>query len=238
MPASEAGRDGGRRGIPVPPYSGNIHLGPCRTAGRVFLRLPASVFAERGMLPLGTGAVGVLVAALGFVSLSPASAGVLAPALRALVEHGVPSGAAGQRPLSPFAPRIDAAGRVEVVIRPLRPQAPLPAKNTLVALGARRVRVVRLMDVIQAWVPVKALTAVASLPGVGYVGIPRYAVVKASPTHTPPAVRTTTPDRGALAPGGLGMLFVFSLFAAVHRRKSHGVLPRPTITCTQFLSTV
>ena len=225
-------------GFPSPPYSGNIHLGPCGTGGRVFLRRPTSVFSERGVLPLGAGAVGVLVAALGFASLVPASAGVLAPALRALIEHGVPPGAAGQRPLSPFAPRIDAAGRVEVVIRPLRPQAPLPAKNTLVALGARRVRVVRLMDVIQAWVPVKALTALASLPGVGYVGIPRYAVVKASPTHTPPAVQTTTPDRGALAPGGLGMLFVFSLFAAVHRRKSHGVLPRPTIICTPFLSTV
>jgi hypothetical protein len=189
------------------------------------------------MLSLGAGAAGVLVAALGFVSWVPASAGVLAPALRALIEHGVPPEAAGQRPLSPFAPRIDAAGRVEVVIRPLR-SAPLPAKSTLVALGARRVRVVRLMDVIQAWVPVKALSAVASLPGVGYVGIPRYAVVKSSPPHAPLAIRTPTPDGGALAPGDLGMLFVFSLFAVVHRRKSHGVLPRPTRICTPFLSTV
>jgi hypothetical protein len=134
---------------------------------------------------------------------SPAAAGALAPALRALVRQGVPKAEWGRIPPSPFAPRIDRSGRVQVVIRPLRPGGALPPVSSLEALGAVKVRFSRLMDEIQAWVPVDSLRSVAALPGVGRVGVPTYAVVEPPPGNSAERVRPSAVTMGTTPPTGL-----------------------------------
>lgn len=188
----------------------------------------------------GIGRASLAFAFLGVSLLvSSASAGVLAPALRALARSGVPRGAPGRVPASPFAPRIDTAGRVQVVIRPRHAGGSLPSLASLAALGGHRIRVSRLMDVIQVWLPVAELRAVAALPEVGSVGLPTYAVVHAPSARLPPKTRDMTPgqppagggmgpppasgrsrkDTGALGPLVLGMLLILSVVTAVRRRR-------------------
>jgi len=161
---------------------------------------------------------------------SPAAAGALAPALRALVRQGVPKAEWGRIPPSPFAPRIDRSGRVQVVIRPQRRGGALPPVSSLKALGAVGVHVSRLMDVIQAWVPVASLRAVAALPDVGWVGLPTYAVARPPPTDLHPRLGKSSANAGApspsgsrgsgdIGPFGLAMLLLFALVAGARRRR-------------------
>jgi len=112
----------------------------------------------------------------------------LDPSLRALArgEEGAAvregSLAAAQ---NPFAPEIDSAGRVQVVIKPPHFGEALPSVSSLKAIGAVRIRVSRLMGMIQAWVPVSSLLAVAALPGVGLVRTPTYAMVETEVLNPP-----------------------------------------------------
>lgn len=113
--------------------------------------------------------------------LSGVQAGILGPRLDTLAKGNtalaVPVGS--QRAVSnPFAPRIDGFGRVQVWVLPAVPGGPLPDVQEVADLGAVRIQVSRLMDLVQAWVPVTELNTLATFPGVGRVRVPTYAVVE------------------------------------------------------------
>jgi len=133
------------------------------------------------------------------LSAPPAGAGTLAPRLARLAASGhgparavrTPSAASAARK-APFAPRLDAAGRVQVYLR-YQPGAG-PDAAALAQAGARRVLRSAAMGVIQAWVPVSALHRVAALPGVRHVGIPAYGYPKT-------LVRTAAPRASSVSTG-------------------------------------
>ena len=80
-------------------------------------------------------------------------------------------------PVTPFAPRLSSGGRVQVYILPISRQAPLANTAEITQLGGVKILVSDTMRVIQAWVPVSELHALASLPDVGRVTIPAYAAI-------------------------------------------------------------
>lgn len=82
---------------------------------------------------------------------------------------------------NPLAPRLDASGRVQVYVQPSVPGSALPDVSEIAALGGVRIQVSAPLDLVQAWVPVGELRALAELPGVGRVRIPTYAVVEPPP---------------------------------------------------------
>jgi len=119
----------------------------------------------------------VLLLCLLFIGL--AHAGTLDPRLAALTagKSATASSVAANpsQPLDPFAPRLDSAGRVQVYIFPLNRNAPLPGEPEITALGGTKIVVSASLHVVQAWVPVSALNALAVLPDVGRVTVPTYA---------------------------------------------------------------
>ncbi len=79
-----------------------------------------------------------------------ARAGALGTRLTALVNRwqkglvSVPE----LHPASPFSPRIDAHGRVQVYIHPATPGGPLPPSSEIAALGAVRIRASKPLDLL------------------------------------------------------------------------------------------
>ena len=130
-------------------------------------------------------------AAVGLAALLSleAQAGTLSPRLEALARGdtalAVPA-LSRRASANLFAPRLDAAGRVQVYVLPADPRGPLPDVQEIAALGAVRIRVSPLMDLVQAWVPVTALHTLADLPGVGRVRVPTYAIVHPPVGSHPP----------------------------------------------------
>ena len=127
-----------------------------------------------------------LVAALTTLALAaPGFAGSLSPRLEALLHQPGQVALARARattgivPQSPFTPRINAAGAVQVYIhyRGLPP--------SLTGLGAGGIRVSPPLKVVQAWVPIAHLRALAARPGAGRVSIPSYAIVRGGYTPAP-----------------------------------------------------
>lgn len=81
---------------------------------------------------------------------------------------------------SPQEPRWNAAGQVQVYMHYDRYGAP-PSGTALRALGATDIVVSSDLGLVQAWVPALQLNAIAALPEVVRVTIPRYAYVKRAP---------------------------------------------------------
>ncbi len=80
-------------------------------------------------------------------------------------------------PATPFAPHVSPGGRVQVYILPVSNRAALPNPDAIARLGGKKVLVSEPLHLIQAWVPIGALTALASRPDVGRITVPTYAVI-------------------------------------------------------------
>lgn len=83
------------------------------------------------------------------------------------------------REKSPLRARWNAAAQVQVYLH-YRNDIP-PRTEDLLALGASGILVSEPLQVVQAWVPADRLNAIASLPEISRITIPRYAVVKRMP---------------------------------------------------------
>lgn len=81
---------------------------------------------------------------------------------------------------SPFEARWNAAGQVQVYLHYDSYRIP-PSRTQLRVLGASGVVTSAALGVVQAWVPATRLDAVAALPQVARVTVPRYAYVKRAP---------------------------------------------------------
>lgn len=93
---------------------------------------------------------------------------------------------------SPFAARWNTAGQVQVYLH-YDPTQAAPDREQLAALGVTDMVISPKLGVIQAWVPASQLEAVAALPGVARVGLPRYALPTRAPTVGPrPATGSVT----------------------------------------------
>lgn len=122
------------------------------------------------------GALGIT-----FCLAASALAGRLDPRLAALTLGGrafVKSTASGAvstpHPANPMLPRVRSNGTVQVYIRPLAGAA-LPPRQEIAGLGGSDIRVSRTLGIIQSWIPIGKLHALANLPGVGSVTVPAYA---------------------------------------------------------------
>lgn len=149
------------------------------------------------------------------VFISSAHAGTLDPRLAALSATNSPAGRTAvtrsvvhsqTHPLDPFAPRIDAAGSVQVYVFPVSRNAALPSASEIAALGGSKIVTSTLLHVVQAWVPVSALKTLAALPDVGRVRVPDYAVIlqaveRPAPESTETGGSSHTITRGV--PSGL-----------------------------------
>lgn len=139
----------------------------------------------------------VVLAALS-LSVIGAQAGTLDPRLANLAAGHMPQTrtvfkAFMPAPPDPFSPRLDSAGRVQVYILLASPSAALPDTSELTALGAAKVRPSGALHLVQAWVPVSELHALAALPDVARVTVPAYAMVRPPISHGfSPAPRATT----------------------------------------------
>lgn len=80
---------------------------------------------------------------------------------------------------SPLEARWNAAGQVQVYLH-YDPATAAPDREQLEALGVTQIVYSPRLGVVQAWVPAGQLAAVAELPGVRRVGLPRYALPKRS----------------------------------------------------------
>ncbi len=136
----------------------------------------------------------------------PAAAGSLSPQLQALASHyrATPratlarlAGESSASTRSPFSPRVNAAGEVQVYIHYQPGDAPSDA--ALAAVGASDVLVSRPLGVVQAWVPIVKLEAAAALGGVTKVGLPVYGSVEGAAVMQPSA------DTCGAVPSGLGI---------------------------------
>ncbi len=76
----------------------------------------------------------------------------------------------------------------------------LPSVKEIAALGVTRIRISQPMHLIQAWVPIDKLHALAALHRVGWVRVPTYALVEPPPGTYP---RLPTPNRQATKPKGV-----------------------------------
>lgn len=85
---------------------------------------------------------------------------------------------------SPFEARWNAAGEVQVYLH-YDATLTAPDREQLAALGVTDMMDSPSLGVVQAWVPVSQLEAVAALPGVLHVGLPRYAYHKQAPAIDP-----------------------------------------------------
>ena len=85
---------------------------------------------------------------------------------------------------SPLEARWNAAGQVQVYLH-YDPTSAAPDREQLEALGVTQIVYSPRLGVVQAWVPAAQLTAVAELPGVRRMGLPRYALPKRSPVLGP-----------------------------------------------------
>ncbi len=105
-------------------------------------------------------------------------AGTLDPRLAALISKATPAphAASARQTQNPFAPRVDSSGRVQVYILPDSPTAAFPGNAELAALGAMSIKPSEALHLVQAWVPIGSLRAIAALPDVGRVTVPTYAV--------------------------------------------------------------
>jgi len=74
---------------------------------------------------------------------------------------------------SPFKPRWNAAGQVQVYIHFDRAST-LPDTDALASLGATSMHVTTVLGVVQAWVPATNLSAIAALPWVTLISTPHY----------------------------------------------------------------
>lgn len=161
-----------------------------------------------------TRLLGVLM--LGILSTGSAWAGTLDPRLEALVNQPAPQAASSTRPQSPFAPRIDTAGNVQVYIIPVSPTAPLPSTDELTALGAIKIMPSDALHLVQAWVPIAKLQALAALPDVGRVTVPAYGIPQHAPTSGPPPV-----SHKSTAGGSTGILVLLALAGLIALRFFH-----------------
>ena len=93
---------------------------------------------------------------------------------------------------SPLEARWNAAGQVQVYLHYDSYRIP-PSRTQLRALGASGVVTSPALGVVQAWVPATQLDAVAALPQVARVTVPRYAYVKRAP-HSGAIPRTGSVD--------------------------------------------
>lgn len=91
---------------------------------------------------------------------------------------------------NPFLPRVRADGTVQVYIRGLGPDSPLPTTAELDGAGARSIQASPALDVVQAWVPISNLSELANLPNVGLVTVPTYAMMP-RPPHPQHLIRLT-----------------------------------------------
>lgn len=135
-----------------------------------------------------------VVAALLLVSVlgaAPVLAGTLDPQLAALLngKPAVTRAHAGQPASSPalFAPHVDADGRVQVYVHPENDLSAQSLAARLPAFGAKNIRAAPLLRVVQAWIPVNELAALAVLPFVHGVSVPAYAHVLPGNRHWPVA---------------------------------------------------
>lgn len=97
----------------------------------------------------------------------------LPEAVRGLMAHPATSCSFDARPLGTFTPIVNSCGDTLVWIVPdARGSVALSA---LSGLGAQRIQTASWTSMIQAWVPVRALPALAQLPGVAFVRNPIYA---------------------------------------------------------------
>lgn len=143
----------------------------------------------------------------------PAWAGTLDPRLQALANQAAPQATSSTQPQSPFAPRIDSAGNVQVYIIPVSPTTPLPGTDELAALGAIKIMPSDALHLVQAWVPIAKLQALAALPDVGRVTVPAYGVPQHGPTSGPPPAT----NKGT-AGGSTGILTLLALAALIAQR--------------------
>lgn len=138
------------------------------------------------------GAYAALVMVLLFDG-APVLAGTLAPELAALLAGKsmvtrARTGSALPSPM-PFGSRVDSADRVQVYVHPATGTSVGALAAELPALGARDVVSAPLLRLVQAWVPIDRLPALAGLSGVQRVGLPAYVHMRsgrprASNTHT------------------------------------------------------
>lgn len=165
------------------------------------LLLRGVVCAPRKVRAQLLGAVTLCVLTVG-----SAWAGTLDPRLAALMNQRASQTTNSAQPQSPSAPRIDSAGNVQVYIIPISPTAPLPSTDELAALGAVQVMPSDALHLVQAWVPITKLQALAALPDVGRVTVPAYGVPQHTQTSAPPSV-----SHKSLAGGSLGILALLAL---------------------------
>ncbi|MGH8273139.1 MAG: Ig-like domain-containing protein [Gammaproteobacteria bacterium] len=135
---------------------------------------------------------GLAIAALA-LSL-PATAGTLAPQLRALAAsyHQAPQATVAQaahltntRVPRFLTPHVNAAGEVQIYIH-YRP-GEAPSRATLARIGASKILVSQPLGVVQAWVSIAKLNAASALAGVTKVGLPVYGYAKGVGTVSPAA---------------------------------------------------
>lgn len=91
---------------------------------------------------------------------------------------------------SPLEARWNAAGQVQVYVHF---NGTAPRTEDLLALGATDITVSQELDVAQAWIPATQLEALASLPEVARISVPRYTVVKGA-RPPPPLPRIGSVD--------------------------------------------
>jgi len=153
--------------------------------------------------------------ALTFVFATAAWAGRLDPRLSALTTGGhsfVRASAAGAvtagsraRAASPMLPRVRSNQTVQVYIHPSAPHGPLPTAAALRMVHASGIRASSALGVVQAWVPISQLSALANLPGVGLVTVPAYARVAPPPRPAGSKAATTFTPAAATPPSGLSI---------------------------------
>lgn len=96
------------------------------------------------------------------------------------------------RETGPFGVRWNANREVQIYIHYDR-FGPAPDTTALQHLGASELREAALMGVVQAWVPASNLAAIAALPWVQRLTVPRYAFANSAPSPAAAAQSTSAP---------------------------------------------
>ncbi|MGH8427117.1 MAG: S8 family serine peptidase [Gammaproteobacteria bacterium] len=144
---------------------------------------------------------GISLLTVAMISAPLAAAGTLSPRLQALVDAyaKAPQAVLARSVAIPgvptLAPRVTAAGQVEVYIH-YRPSE-APSLAALADLEVKDVEVSPALGVVQAWVPIARLQDAADLDGVVRVGLPAYAYLKEARSLV------AKPGKSAAIPPGL-----------------------------------
>lgn len=96
---------------------------------------------------------------------------------------------------SPLEARWNDVGQVQVYLH-YDPQEMTPDIRALEDLGATGIKTSVPLHVIQAWLPATALDSASKLPGITYVGLPRYARAQRAPVSGPIAYTGSVTTEG------------------------------------------